>query len=103
MSAPTILQHDAALVARHFETILARYTDAPARLLESIRYSLLAGGKPLRPTLLLQTHRACSAPTANWQLTTSNSALAAPASPELIPTYSLVHAALPAMEDDDRR
>jgi geranylgeranyl pyrophosphate synthase len=71
---------------------------APARLLDAIDYSLLAGGKRLRPALVLEVCRACGGdPTAN------RSALAAAAAMELIHTFSLVHDDLPAMDDDDLR
>ncbi len=67
------------------------------RLLEAIDYSLLAGGKRLRPALVLETARACSAPAA------SPAAVAAAGAIELIHTFSLVHDDLPAMDDDDLR
>jgi len=92
------------LLRSHGETVSAflgslrfRYPDAPARLLEAIDYSLLAGGKRLRPALVLETARACGAPLA------SPAAVAAAGAIELIHTFSLVHDDLPAMDDDDLR
>ncbi len=69
--------------------------DAPKRLLEAMSYSLWAGGKRLRPMLVLA---ACEAVGGK----------AAPALPvacafEMIHTYSLIHDDLPAMDDDDLR
>lgn len=81
----------------YFHSILSRYQGAPGRLMESVHYSLLAGGKRLRPTLVLETARACGAPHH------SRSSLAAAAAIELIHTFSLVHDDLPAMDDDDLR
>src|SRR5439155_24390170 len=78
------------------------------------RYSLLAPGKRLRPTLVLETFRACAHsdaasaqadPTDDEHSAVSgqHSALAAAAAIELIHTFSLVHDDLPAMDDDDLR
>ncbi|HEY7091308.1 MAG TPA: farnesyl diphosphate synthase [Tepidisphaeraceae bacterium] len=72
--------------------------NAPPTLREAIEYSLMAGGKRLRPTLVLESWRACGAPSASKE-----SALAAAAAIELIHTFSLVHDDLPAMDDDDLR
>jgi geranylgeranyl diphosphate synthase type II len=67
----------------------------PDRLLRSMEYSLLAGGKRLRPVLVL-----------SWNgLLGGDKAEAMPfaASLECIHTYSLIHDDLPAMDDDDLR
>jgi geranylgeranyl diphosphate synthase, type II len=62
---------------------------------EAMRYSLLAGGKRIRPVLALATARSAgSAP---------ESVLPAAAAIELIHTYSLIHDDLPAMDDDELR
>src|SRR5205085_5204726 len=85
--------------AEYFRRLLARYGAAPQRLLESIDYSISAGGKRLRPSLVLECWRACArSPDAS-----NASALAAAAAMELIHTFSLVHDDLPAMDDDDLR
>ncbi len=60
-------------------------------------YSLQAGGKRLRPALVLETCRACGGDAA------SRSAIVAATAMELIHTFSLVHDDLPAMDDDDLR
>ena len=81
------------------ESALARSLDAatgtPERLLEAMRYSLLAGGKRLRPILALA---ACEAVGGR-----PDDALAAACAVEFIHTYSLIHDDLPAMDDDDFR
>ena len=46
-------------IHKRFEQILARYAKAPPRLIESIAYSLYAGGKRLRPALILESCHAC--------------------------------------------
>jgi geranylgeranyl diphosphate synthase, type II len=67
----------------------------PPRLAEAIRYSLLAPGKRLRPTLVLSAVEACGG--------TLEDALPAAVAVEMIHAYSLVHDDLPAMDDDDLR
>ena len=62
---------------------------------EAMRYSLLAGGKRIRPVLALATARAAGADPAT--------VLPLAAALELIHTYSLIHDDLPAMDDDDLR
>ena len=60
-----------------------------------MRYSLLAGGKRIRPVLALATARSLGAE--------PESVLPAAAAIELIHTYSLIHDDLPAMDDDELR
>ena len=68
---------------------------ATAGLDEAMRYSLLAGGKRIRPVLTLATARSTGAE--------PQSVLPAAAAIELIHTYSLIHDDLPAMDDDELR
>jgi len=68
---------------------------AVAGLEEAMRYSLLAGGKRIRPVLALATARALGRDPAGF--------LPLAAALELIHTYSLIHDDLPAMDDDDLR
>jgi geranylgeranyl diphosphate synthase, type II len=83
-------------VERYLET-LSFTGSAPrtAGLDEAMRYSLLAGGKRIRPVLALATARAAGLEPA--------SVLPLAAAIELIHTYSLIHDDLPAMDDDDLR
>jgi geranylgeranyl diphosphate synthase, type II len=80
-----------AALARHLDAC----TGAPATLREAMGYSLLAGGKRLRPMLALA---ACEAVGGRVE-----DALDAACAVELIHTYSLIHDDLPAMDDDDFR
>jgi geranylgeranyl diphosphate synthase type II len=66
-----------------------------AGLEDAMRYSLLAGGKRIRPVLALATARAVERDPAH--------VLPLAAAIELIHTYSLIHDDLPAMDDDDLR
>jgi geranylgeranyl diphosphate synthase type II len=79
-------------------SFLSSYFDKPflpAVLRESMRYSLLAGGKRLRPILAMASYEACGKNPAD--IIQYASAL------ELIHTYSLIHDDLPAMDNDDMR
>ena len=73
------------------------FADEPgtAGLADAMRYSLLAGGKRVRPVLCLATARSAGAD--------PRSVLPAAAAIELVHTYSLIHDDLPAMDDDDLR
>ncbi len=68
----------------------------PATIHRAMRYSLLAGGKRLRPILALAAAKACGA-------TTLTNTLPAACAVELLHTYSLIHDDLPCMDDDDLR
>lgn len=70
--------------------------DGPrADLAEAMRYSLLAGGKRIRPVLTLAAAESCGRSPAT--------VLPTAAALELIHTYSLIHDDLPAIDDDDLR
>ena len=64
-------------------------------LYESMRYSLLAGGKRVRPVLVLGFCKMCGG--------TEGQALPFACALEMIHTYSLIHDDLPCMDDDDLR
>jgi geranylgeranyl diphosphate synthase type II len=74
-----------------------RFSAGPATdgLEEAMRYSLLAGGKRIRPVLTLATARAVGG--------RPQDVLPTAAAIELVHTYSLIHDDLPAMDDDDLR
>ncbi|KTR60722.1 farnesyl-diphosphate synthase [Exiguobacterium indicum] len=69
--------------------------DAPDRLRDSMRYSLDAGGKRIRPALIYAVLDAFSVDRSKGDATA--------AALEMIHTYSLIHDDLPAMDDDDLR
>jgi geranylgeranyl diphosphate synthase type II len=74
-----------------------RFSERPVTggLEAAMRYSLLAGGKRIRPVLALATARALD--------TDPDEVLPAACAIELIHTYSLIHDDLPAMDDDELR
>ncbi|HQN00292.1 MAG TPA: polyprenyl synthetase family protein [Candidatus Hydrogenedentes bacterium] len=76
-------------------TSLQNNPSAPAELVTAMRYSLEAGGKRLRPVLMLSAcELACGS---------DEPALQAACAMEMIHTYSLIHDDLPAMDNDDLR
>ena len=88
------------LVHARLETYVAAASapdssDCPETLREAMAYSLLAGGKRLRPILVLLACEACGG--------VIEAALPAACAIEMIHTYSLIHDDLPAMDDDDYR
>jgi len=82
---------DALLAAR-----LPQPADDPGRLVEAMRYSLLAPGKRLRPILSMAAVEAVGARLGEPERI-------AAAAVELVHCYSLIHDDLPAMDDDDFR
>jgi geranylgeranyl diphosphate synthase type II len=84
-----------ALVDTELERLRFPAPAATAGLEEAMRYSLLAGGKRVRPTLALATARALG--------TEPKDCLPVACAVELIHTYSLIHDDLPAMDDDELR
>ena len=83
------------LVDRFLAELGFSQTPVTAGLEEAMRYSLLAGGKRIRPVLTLATARAIGLE--------PQRVLPAAAAIELIHTYSLIHDDLPAMDDDELR
>lgn len=84
-----------AIVEAELERRLPPPESTPEVLREPMRYSLVAGGKRIRPILVLLACRACGG--------RDDEALPAACALEMIHTYSLIHDDLPAMDDDDLR
>ena len=101
MAATVVRSFDeaAGVLRPQIEAALDRYTHfgagCPTQLAESIRYSLLAPGKRLRPLLVLMAAEACGGSISN--------AMPAACAVEMVHCYSLIHDDLPAMDDDDLR
>ena len=84
-----------AEVERALSTVLPPSPDCPTVLRDAMAYSLLAGGKRLRPVLCLASAEAVGGDRAH--------AMPAACAIELIHTYSLIHDDLPAMDNDTMR
>ena len=89
------LKERAALVERALSQVIPEPSGPDARLLEAMRYSLLAGGKRLRPILALAACEAVGG--------VAQRAIGFACAVEMIHNYSLIHDDLPCMDDDDLR
>lgn len=83
-------------IESYLSEIFERYENQPQKILfEAMQYSLLAGGKRLRPIFAFDFCRMCGG---DW-----HEAAPFAAAIEMIHTYSLIHDDLPAMDNDDLR
>jgi farnesyl diphosphate synthase len=89
------LDEAAAAVTAEMESLLPKGDGLEARIFEAMRYAIMAGGKRLRPFLLITS--------ASLFNVSRKSAVRAAAAIEMVHTYSLVHDDLPAMDNDDLR
>jgi geranylgeranyl diphosphate synthase, type II len=94
-SLDAYLDERAAEVNKALEEFVPGESAAPQTIHKAMRYSLLAGGKRLRPVLVLTAGEALGAPLSDLMPTAC--------AVEMIHTYSLIHDDLPAMDDDDLR
>lgn len=92
---PTLREHKVKEIENVLQEYLPRQKGYQKIIMEAMAYSLLAGGKRLRPMLMKETYR----------LFKGHSKAIRPfmAAIEMIHTYSLVHDDLPAMDNDDYR
>ena len=90
-----VLRERAEKVSLALDRILTA-PDEPSRdVYEAMRYSVLGGGKKMRPALVLLVAEACGG--------LAEEAMPAACAIEMVHTYSLVHDDLPAMDNDDLR
>lgn len=82
------------MIEKALSEFLTRDNDVKG-LVDSMEYSLMAGGKRIRPKLVLEFCKACGGNPEN--------AIAFACAIEMIHTYSLIHDDLPCMDDDDMR
>lgn len=90
-----ILNNDIAIVERRLIELLPNCLDNQDFVVEAMKYSLLNGGKRLRPVFCLEFAKMCSCD--------RKDALDFACAVEYIHTYSLIHDDLPCMDDDDYR
>ena len=89
-----------AAVDETLERLLPAPPECPPLIAEAVRYSVFAGGKRLRPLLVLA---AADAVRPRRTPAEDEAILPAACAIEMIHTYSLIHDDLPAMDDDDQR
>jgi geranylgeranyl pyrophosphate synthase len=75
----------------------------PPVITKAMRYSLLGGGKRLRPLIVLATAEGVAQATGASEAAARDAAMPAACALEMIHTYSLIHDDLPSMDDDDLR
>jgi geranylgeranyl diphosphate synthase type II len=94
-TAKAFLKNTCEYIDRKLDEFLPTQKTSPETLHEAMRYSVFAGGKRLRPALVLAACEAVGG--------TREDATPAACAVEMIHTYSLIHDDLPAMDDDDLR
>ena len=95
MDLKEYLKEQCARVDAALDKYLPKETELPHSLHKAMRYSVFAGGKRVRPILMLAACQAVGGDTER--------AMPAACAMEMIHTYSLIHDDLPAMDDDDFR
>ena len=95
MDIKSYLKERCRVVDEALERYLPKEEELPFSLHKAMRYSVFAGGKRVRPILMLAACEAVGG--------TVSQALPAACAMEMIHTYSLIHDDLPAMDDDDFR
>jgi geranylgeranyl diphosphate synthase type II len=95
MDIKTYLEQKRQDVDRFLDSVIPAENIPPATLHTSMRYSLFAGGKRVRPILAIAAYEAVGV--------SSPAILPCAAALELVHTYSLIHDDLPAMDNDDYR
>ncbi len=94
-SLTSYLEEKRGIVEKNLLMLLGPPEIYPSILYESMHYSLLAGGKRIRPVLTIAAAEAVNG--------TTEFAIPAAVAVEMIHTYSLIHDDLPAMDNDDLR
>jgi len=95
VDVPRYLKERAAAVDEALERLLPPETEPPTTIHKAMRYSVFAGGKRLRPVLVIAGAEAVGGD--------MDRVMPAACAMECIHTYSLVHDDLPAMDNDDFR
>lgn len=98
MSQPSVtdyIKSYAARIERELDAFLPAEWDVPSGLRESMRFSLMAGGKRMRPILVIAAAEACGG--------SAEAAMPVACAVEMVHTYSLIHDDLPALDNDDYR
>jgi geranylgeranyl diphosphate synthase, type II len=95
VNLPAFFKADQAIIDEAIQKLLPSEDSAPASIHRSMRYSVLGGGKRIRPILCLESARLFTED--------CEGAVHAGCALEFIHTYSLIHDDLPALDNDDLR
>jgi len=87
----------AQVIEKTLDEILPKETDYPQTIHKVMRYSTFAGGKRIRPVLVLAANEACGQSFANKNACLAGAAI------EMLHTFSLIHDDLPCIDNDDLR
>lgn len=90
-----VLEEQAAFIDGYLDKYLAKKDNPQSVIYEAMRYSVFAGGKRLRPILMMNACKICGGDV--------NEVIPFACAMEMIHTYSLIHDDLPAMDNDDLR
>ena len=93
-----LMEHRAKLLKEHLLLELKRKPMLDEKIYQAMEYSLMSGGKRIRPVLLMAAVDAVGTP--NFK---GENFLSVASAVEMIHTYSLIHDDLPAMDNDDYR
>ena len=91
----TFIKKNQKIVEKEIKRLLPKSTKYPGIIHKAMRYSVLAGGKRIRPLLSIAVYDLLKGK--------SNTIISTACAIELIHTYSLIHDDLPCMDDDDLR
>ena len=89
------LRETTKLIEEKLLELLPKAVDLEQQVVEAMKYALMAGGKRIRPFLVMESAKICGVG--------EESALRVAAAVEYVHTYSLIHDDLPCMDDDDMR
>jgi geranylgeranyl diphosphate synthase type II len=95
MKLPAFLEEDRIAVDEALDRLLPPETTTPETIHRAMRYSVMAGGKRIRPALCIETASLFDAD--------RRAAIEVGCALEFIHTYSLIHDDLPALDNDDLR
>jgi geranylgeranyl diphosphate synthase type II len=95
MKLPAFLEEDRIAVDEALDRLLPPETTTPETIHRAMRYSVMAGGKRIRPALCIETASMFDAD--------RRAAIEVGCALEFIHTYSLIHDDLPALDNDDLR
>lgn len=95
MEFTELLNSRISMINDELKKYMANKNNAQSKIYEAMNYSLMAGGKRLRPVIMLLTAQMCGG--------NRDTVLPFACALEMIHTYSLIHDDLPAMDNDDLR
>src|SRR3990170_2160477 len=95
MNLREYLKEKGKIVEEALDRYLPKESEMPVTLHKAMRYSMMAGGKRIRPILCIASCEAVGGG--------AETAMPVACALEMIHTYSLIHDDLPAMDNDDLR